>query len=210
MLISLPSETVEGILRGWEATKKPFLAIRHTGGMAKTRTGLNRDAKVDEILDIAERRLRAGGYGELSVVAIARELGLAQNAVYWYFPSKDHLFVATLERIYRGIVARKPPQRRSLERQVVWFVEQLAEVAHVLAAMYERARVSAVVAEFVSRLTETRRQMLTNVLRDRVPDRELPLAVEVLLSTINGVLAEDMPAAERARIVKFAVARVAT
>src|SRR3954470_6178855 len=108
--------------------------------MAKTRTELDRDAKVAEILDAAEARLRDGGYPALSVVGIARELGLAQNALYWYFPTKDHLFVAALERLIRGIAARKPPRRGSASTQVMWFVDRMAEIEHVRAGMYERAR----------------------------------------------------------------------
>src|SRR3712207_9351388 len=97
-------------------------------------------------------------------VGIARELGIAQNAVYWYFPSKDHLFVAALERMLRDVVARKPPRQRSLERKILWFVEQLEEMAEVRAAMFERARTSEVVARFVAELHAVWRRMLTNVL----------------------------------------------
>ena len=122
--------------------------------MPRTRHELEREAKVAEILEAAERRLREGGYDALSVAGIARELGIAQNAVYWYFPSKDHLFVAALERMLRDIVARKPPRRRSLERKVMWFVDQLQELEDVRASMYERARSSPVVADFAAELAE--------------------------------------------------------
>src|SRR4051795_2675791 len=109
--------------------------------MPRTRRAVSRDEKVEEILAVAERRLREGGYEALSVAAIARELGLAQNALYWYFPSKDHLFVAVLERMLRGIVARKPPRRGGVDRQVTWFVDQLAELEPVRASMREQARI---------------------------------------------------------------------
>src|SRR3954468_23176509 len=114
--------------------------------MPRTRQDVDREAKVDEILDAAVTRLRDGGYDALSVAAIARELGIAQNAIYWYFPSKDHLFVAALERMLRDIVARKPPRQRWRERKVLCFVDQLGEIEPVRAAMYERARTSPVVA----------------------------------------------------------------
>ena len=178
--------------------------------MPKTRTDLDRDAKVAEILEAAERRLRDGGYRALSVVGIARDLGIAQNAIYWYFPSKDHLFVATLERMLRDIVARKPPRRGGLERQVTWFVDQLAELSGARAALAEQARVSPVAAEFAAALDGTWRRMLTNVLSDRVGPDDLPLAVDALLATIQGVLAAEMKPAERRRIVAFAVDRLAT
>lgn len=93
--------------------------------MAKTRTEVDRDAKMGEILGLAERRLREDGYQGLSVAAIARELGLAQNAIYWYFPSKDHLFVAVLRRMLEEIAARKPRGEVGRRERILWFADQL-------------------------------------------------------------------------------------
>ena len=176
--------------------------------MPRTRTAVEREAQVDEILDAAAGRLREGGWQALSVAGIARELGIAQNAVYWYFPSKDHLFVAALERLMREIHARKPPRDRSLERKVLFFVEQLDALADVRAAVRERARVSEVVAGFAANLDALWRRMLTNVLRDKVPEAELEATVETLLATLQGALLTDHTPAERRRIVKFALAKL--
>ncbi len=187
----------------WEAIKTVDWPL-----MARTRTELEREAKVAEILDVAGRRLRDGGYDALSVIGIARELGLAQNAVYWYFPSKDHLFVAALERMLRDVVARKPPRQGSLERKVLWFVEQLEGMADVRAAMHERARVSDVVAAFVADLQAVWRRMLTNVVSSRVPEGDVPAAVDALLATIQGALLQHHTPAERRRLISFAVRRL--
>src|SRR3954452_14109031 len=93
--------------------------------MPRTRAAVSRDEKVDEIGAAAEQRLRQGGYEALSVAAIARELGLAQNAIYWYFPSKDHLFVAALERMLQKIGARKPKgEEAGAVERILWFTDQ--------------------------------------------------------------------------------------
>jgi AcrR family transcriptional regulator len=174
----------------------------------RTRSDVEREAKVAEIVEAAGRRLGEGGYDALSVAGIARELGLAQNAVYWYFPSKDHLFVAALDRMLRDIVARKPPAQRSIEHKVLWFVRQLEQIEDVRAAMYERARVSPVVAEFADGLHQTWRHMLTNVLSSRVSESELPAAVDALIATIQGALFQPMRPAERRRLIAFALERL--
>jgi AcrR family transcriptional regulator len=174
----------------------------------RTRTDLQRDAKVDEIVGAAVERLRSGGYDALSVAGLARDLGLAQNAVYWYFPSKDHLFVAALERMVRDMFARKPPASRPLERKILWFVEQLDAMADVRAAMYDRARTSEVVAAFSDGLFQTWRKVLTNVLRDRVPADELEPAADTLLATIQGALLPEHTPAERQRLIEFAVRKL--
>jgi AcrR family transcriptional regulator len=174
--------------------------------MPRTRTELGRESKVGEILDAAERRLRAGGYDALSIAALARELGLAQNAVYWYFPSKDHLFVAALERMLRAMAAGKP-RGRGLEQKVLYFADGMHQLADVRAAMYERARSSRVVADFVAGMNAVWRTMLTNALSASVPEDELPLAVDALFATIQGALLQDLSAAERRRVIGFAVDR---
>src|ERR1700682_1365790 len=94
--------------------------------MPKTRAQVPRAAKVDEIVAIAVRRLRSDGYDGLSVAAIARELGLAQNAIYWYFPSKDDLFVAALEQMLRDVAARKPSRSKDHLERILWFTDQFA------------------------------------------------------------------------------------
>ncbi|MFF3838315.1 TetR/AcrR family transcriptional regulator [Streptomyces sp. NPDC001930] len=46
------------------------------------------------IKDEARRRLAAQGAQQLSVRAVARELGMASSTVYRYFPSREHLVTA--------------------------------------------------------------------------------------------------------------------
>src|SRR2546426_4956541 len=133
-----------------EQSNHPVAAIaaglpRHRLQMPRTRSELERDAKVDEIVEAAERRLRKGGYEALSVAGIARELRLAQNAIYWYFPSKDHLFVAALERMLREIAARKPTRSVGEVERILWFTDQFQVLSHLRGAMNERARDSQVV-----------------------------------------------------------------
>ena len=106
--------------------------------MPRTRPELDRAEKQAAILDVAGQQLETGGYGALSVAAIARELGVAQNAVYWYFPSKDHLFVAALERMLRDIAARKPSRSRGTIDRVLWFTDQFSVLWGLRGAMADR------------------------------------------------------------------------
>lgn len=175
--------------------------------MPRTRPELDREAKEAEILDAAVAMLDAGGYDGLSVAGIARQLGLAQNAVYWYFPTRDHLFVAALERMLRGIVARKP-QGRSLETKILWFVEQLHDIEHVRIALYERARGSDVVADFAAQMAQAWRAMLAGALRDHVEEPERALVADTLLAAIQGALLQPTGRAERERIIRYALARL--
>jgi AcrR family transcriptional regulator len=176
--------------------------------MPRTRTELERDVKVAEIVEAAEGRLREGGYEALSVAGIARQLGLAQNAIYWYFPSKDHLFVAALERMLREIVARKPSQEAGEVERILWFTDEFQLLSGLRSAMNERARSSEVVADFVAELDALLARMLSNALRDHVGEEELPVAVEAFRATVEGTFVKGLDERERRRVLTFALERL--
>src|SRR3954470_7742743 len=171
--------------------------VREEAQVPRRRVELERDEKTREILDAAAVRLRADGYDGLSVAALARELGIANNSVYWYFPSKDELVIAAVDEMLRDIVGRKPPANRGLERQVLWFVDQLAELAELRASLAQRARTSRTVAEFVADSNARLRRMLANALRSHVPARDLDDAVDAFLAVVHGVQAASLPPARR-------------
>jgi len=176
--------------------------------MPKTRSDQPREEKLAEITMAAGRRLRAGGWEALSVAAIARELGIAQNAIYWYFASKDHLFVAALERILADVVARKPGHGHGDIERILWFTDQFSELGDLRAAMHERARRSPVVADFVARLDGQLSQMLASVLRGHVEPEALPLAVESFRATVDGTFTRGLSKPERHRVLTYALERI--
>jgi AcrR family transcriptional regulator len=176
--------------------------------MPKTRPTETRDEKMGEILSAAEERLRNGGYGALSVAAIARELGLAQNAIYWYFPSKDELFVATLNRMLKKIVARKPSRQAGELQRILWFTDQLEVVSGLRAAMRDRAHSSPVVAAFEDQLDETLSRMLSNALREHVPAEELAATVEAFRATVDGAYVKGLDKRTRRRLLAFTLERL--
>ena len=176
--------------------------------MPKTRPAESRDEKMSEILAAAEARLREGGYQALSVAAIARDLGVAQNAIYWYFPSKDNLFVATLNRMLEEIVARKPSRQAGALERILWFTDQFQALSGLRPAMSDRARRSPVVAEFVEDLDALLSRMLSNVLRDHVPAGELPVAVEAFRATVDGTFVKGLDRDARNRVLTFTLQRL--
>jgi AcrR family transcriptional regulator len=174
----------------------------------KTRQAVTRDEKVGEIIELAEQRLREGGYESLSVAAIARELGLAQNAIYWYFPSKDHLFVAALEQMLREIAARKPSREVGEVERILWFTDQFAALSDLRGAMNDRARSSQVVADFVEHLDALLSRMLSNALRGHVPEKQLAVAVEAFRATAEGAFVKGLDRRARRKVLTFTLERL--
>jgi hypothetical protein len=78
----------------------------------------------------------------------------------------------------------------------------------VRAAMDDRARTSEVVTAFADELQATWRRMLTNVLSGRVPEDELAVTADALLAVIQGALSGRRTAAERRRLIAFALRRL--
>jgi AcrR family transcriptional regulator len=51
-----------------------------------------------EILDVAARLFAARGFGNTDVQTVADQLGVGKGTVYRYFPTKEELFLATVDR----------------------------------------------------------------------------------------------------------------
>jgi AcrR family transcriptional regulator len=168
----------------------------------RTRADVARDQKVGEIVDAARDRLLDGGYEALSVVGLARDLGLAQNAVYWYFPTKDHLFVAGVDRILHDVLSRKPRHGSALSR-VLWFADRLHEFQDLRVTMHDRARTSEVVASYEADAVSLLRTLLTGALEGQVADDRLADTVDAVLALCEGVLLHDLGRARRRRIIEL-------
>lgn len=50
------------------------------------------------IMDAAERRMRAGGFGGFSFREIAADVGIKSSSVHYHFPTKDDLAAAVIRR----------------------------------------------------------------------------------------------------------------
>lgn len=173
--------------------------------MPRTRYEMGRDAKIKEILALARRRLLEGGYAALSVKAIARELGLAQNAVYWYFPSRDHLFIAVLRDLVSEFPTRRAPGTQTLGERAVWFVNRIADFHPLAVDMYERARSAEVVADFSSELEASLRGVVVRLVAPHFPADEVEVAADSFWATIEGVLLRRLPRRRREAVVRFAM-----
>jgi AcrR family transcriptional regulator len=57
------------------------------------------DAKRDEILEVARAAFLELGYERTSMAEIATRVGGSKATLYGYFPSKEALFMATIERL---------------------------------------------------------------------------------------------------------------
>jgi len=176
--------------------------------MPKTRRNLSRDEKVAEIVGAAARRLGEGGYNAVSIAGVARELGIAHNAVYWYFPSKDHLVVAAFRHKVHELMARKPKTSGDVVQRVMWFVEQLGKLYPVRASLHAEAGRSPVIAEYLDELSARLRELTRHVLSDYVDEDELDVAAASFIATVQGAFLEGLPPKERRALLTYSLTRL--
>ena len=175
--------------------------------MPRNRSDIARDIKVGEIVEAARIRLLDGGYGSLSMAGLARDLGLAQAAVYWYFPTKDDLFGAAVERILHDVLDRKPHLGSTVDR-VLWLAERLHEFQDLRMTMRDRARLSETVARFEADVNALFRVMLVNSIREDVRVGDVDDVADAVMALCDGVLLRDVGRTRRRRLIRFGFERL--
>lgn len=176
--------------------------------MPRTRPELSRDEKVGHIEAAAARRLGEGGYNAVSVAAIARELGIAHNAIYWYFPSKDDLVVAAFRHKVRELMARKPKDSGDVVERVMWFVEQLGKLYPVRASLHAEAGRSPVIAAYLDELSARLNELARHVLNPYVAEEELDVAAASFIATVQGAFVAGIPPKERRRLLTYSLRKL--
>src|SRR6476661_3871443 len=122
--------------------------------MPATRHQQARDEKVDELVEAAQWLFIENGFEATTMAAVAKEASVASNVLYWYFDSKDHLFVAAMTQLVDAAVAHALAASETendgpdLERGLLSVVEQLSPGRSLIAAVHDRAPHSPVVAAF--------------------------------------------------------------
>jgi AcrR family transcriptional regulator len=180
--------------------------------MPATRPHLDRDLKRKQILDAAEKLFLRDGYDATAMAAVAQRAGVANNAVYWYFPSKDDLLAAMLERrLERSLAKFADAETATLEEQVLTMLAMLDEVANLTAAVHERARHSTAVAEMHAAFHLAVDRFLEGLFQEAgLGPSDAGRAAKVLMGLVEGIhLHEyDRDTMARNELVLWTIARL--
>ncbi len=95
------------------STSRPAVQPRAQGGDARSRN-------VEAFLDAAERLLVEVGHGGITTRRLAREAGLNQGLVHYYFGSLDEVLLQALERFTERLIERQ----RALYEAELPFIEK--------------------------------------------------------------------------------------
>jgi AcrR family transcriptional regulator len=156
--------------------------------MPATRPHLDRDLKRKQILDAAEKLLLRNGYDATAMAEVARRAGVANNAVYWYFPSKDDLLAAVLQRRQERTLENLPARAMTPDEQALALLAQLDQVAKLTATVHERAQHSAAVAEMHEAFHAAADRLLRSLFRDAGLDAsEATQAARAMMALVEGI-----------------------
>ena len=74
--------------------------------MNSTRTGSGRNERVQMIIEVSQRRFGLYGIEKTSMREIADDLKLSKASLYYYFPDKESLYKAVVEKEQAEFIAR--------------------------------------------------------------------------------------------------------
>jgi len=106
---------------------------------------------VDRILDACTRNLAADGYDSVSTYRIAEVAGVSSGSLYQYFPNKDSIVVAAVERMIARAGAQLA-ERLGASAVVPAEMQIPYMVTAVLAATEENRDIARVLVEHMPRL----------------------------------------------------------
>jgi AcrR family transcriptional regulator len=170
----------------------------------RNRQDVERDTKVADIRRVAVETLRSGGWPALSHTAVAKQLGLARTAIYWYFPTKDDLFVAAAADIYAQDLG-SPPDSDDVGTRLRWAVERLTDLQPLTHALHERARHSEVAAGLEAALLGGLCDRLRTLLQPHVPEDRLDRVATAVVVFVEGLLVQPRTTEERLELLDFLV-----
>lgn len=74
--------------------------------MPKNRQSVPKDERQGELLAAATQLFLSQGYDGTKMADIGESAGVTRANLYWYFPSKDHVFAAVMDRVLQDELAK--------------------------------------------------------------------------------------------------------
>jgi AcrR family transcriptional regulator len=167
--------------------------------VARRRQRLAPEARAAQILDAAARLLLEEGFTEVSMERLGREAGVSKALVYNYFPNRNDLLRALLEReigVLRASQTMAVKVAESFEDLVRRTTRLYIETMHTRGALLRKLWAEPAVARLMADEDLQRRDEAMRYLARRVA-REYALPQDVALSAVNMQMAMTEAAAQQ-------------
>lgn len=105
-----------------------------------------KEQRREELLAAAAQLFVQDGYEAASMTRIAKLAGVTANTLYWYFDDKDQLLVAVADAYLRALLhEHRSVGEQPLADQLLWLVQRLRPVKHLVATVHDRQATSDVI-----------------------------------------------------------------
>lgn len=177
--------------------------------MPRNRLEIPREDRLEEATEAAHRLFFDQGYERTTMSAIAKRVGVASNAIYWYFPSKDHAFKAAMEwHLNRemAILQTIPALAADPLERLLVFLDRIEEIDRMHADAQARRRQSKVVADFLDDFDAFARESIRETLARKLPgERDLDTPTDLIYTIISGAAADKRLHTRVSELVHFAI-----
>lgn len=166
--------------------------------MPKNRRAIPKAERESAIIAAAGDLFAKQGYHATSVTDVARAAGLTSAAIHWYFPTKDDLFAAVLDRAFASATRRVETDPRTAgdpHAQLVELLVRLEPFHNLHRTAYERMSESEAVQASYTRVHD----WLESRLLDSVAARRAGPAPTGKVAIVAGVLLEGVLITGRTR-----------
>jgi AcrR family transcriptional regulator len=122
------------------------------------------------LLEQARELFVAKGYRGTRVAEIGRAAGIASAAVHWYFPTKDDLFAAVLERVFGEAIAEVEASDRAPRERLEAFLLKTQRYRVLHREAYERMEDSEALRTVYFGLLQWLDDLLLQTISARLPE----------------------------------------
>src|ERR1700741_3846074 len=153
--------------------------------MPRNRQKIPKSARESALLAQARELFIANGYRGARVAEVGRAVGIPSAAVHWYFPTKDDLFAAVLERVFGDAIAEVEASDRAPRDRLEAFLSKTQGYRGMHREAYERMEESealrAVYVGLLHWLEDLLLQAISAQLPEGVDTDPITLTAHVLL-----------------------------
>jgi AcrR family transcriptional regulator len=178
--------------------------------MPKNRQQIPREERAGELLTAATELFLRNGYAGTTMAEISAAAGVAPANVYWYFPSKDDIFAAVMDR-------RLSREARALDQELAG-LDPLAVLVRGLTdmrwfrglhqSMHHRMDESAKVREAHDRFLGWIRANADRVLEQHPLGADREMVADIVVSLFEGANAFDPPLRPSTEMILFVFSRL--
>ncbi|MCO4252139.1 TetR/AcrR family transcriptional regulator [Pseudarthrobacter raffinosi] len=173
--------------------------------MPKNKLAIPREERSGEVLTAATELFLERGYAGTTMAEVGAAVGVSTNNVYWYFPSKDALFAAVMDRMLGREIRALEHELNGLD-PLSFLIRGLVDMRPFRGlhqSMHHRMQDSDAVRESHDRFLAWIRKMVDQVIQENPGIADSELVADIVVSLFEGANAFDPPLRTAPEMIRF-------